>query len=72
MTSPSTTPVKSGPCEYLVGDVNRDGEVNIADVNDVLNVILSGNAPVSSPADVTDDGEVNIADVNMIINLILK
>ena len=63
---------EGGPCEYLVGDVNRDGEVNIADVNDVLNVILSGNAPVSSPADVTDDGEVNIADVNMIINLILK
>ena len=52
------------------GDVNGDGEVNIADVNAVINVILGG---ASNPAaDVNNDGEVNIADVNAVINIILN
>ncbi len=52
------------------GDVNNDGEVNIADVNAVINIIL-GNGGNNSAADVNGDHEVNIADVNMIINIIL-
>jgi len=51
------------------GDVNGDLEVNIADVNAVINVILGG---VNIPrADVNNDGEVNIADVNAVIDIIL-
>ena len=43
----------------LPGDVNDDGEVNIADVNAVIDAILMGNnEPVM---DVNGDGEVNIA-----------
>ena len=54
----------------LKGDVNDDGEVNIADVNAVIGLILRGsNAP---KGDVNGDGEVNIADVNMIIDLIIN
>lgn len=52
------------------GDVNNDGEVNIADVNAVINVILGGGGNITS-ADVNADGEVNIADVNAIIRIIL-
>ena len=51
------------------GDVNNDGEVNIADVNAVINTILGGSSLQS--ADVNGDGEVNIADVNAVINIIL-
>ena len=54
----------------LAGDVNGDGEVNIADVNAVINFILTGTA--NAAADVNNDGEVNIADVNAIINIILN
>ena len=51
------------------GDVNGDGEVNIADVNAVIDMILSGK---TTPAgDVNGDDEVNIADVNELIALIL-
>ena len=51
-------------------DVNRDGEVNIADVNFVIYFILSGhNMP---NADVNGDGEVMIGDVNAIIDVILQ
>ena len=54
----------------LAGDVNIDGEVNIADVNAVIDVIVSGALlPV---ADVNGDGEINIADINAVIDIILS
>ena len=54
----------------LPGDVNGDGEVNIADVNAVIDLILtSGFLPA---ADVNGDGEVNIADVNSLIDLVIS
>ena len=52
------------------GDVNGDNEVNIADVNAVIDMILSGKT--SSEGDVNRDGEVNIADVNAVIDMILN
>ena len=54
----------------ITGDVNNDGEVNIADVNAVILMILSGNNDAAG--DVNSDGEVNIADVNLIIGIILN
>lgn len=52
------------------GDVNNDNEVNIADVNTIIDLILDG-ASSSATADVNHDGEINIADLNMVIGLIL-
>lgn len=56
------------------GDVNKDGEVNIADVNCLIDVILGYTDPSTylGRAYVNDDYEVNIADVNMVIDIILK
>ena len=56
--------------EHITGDVNRDGEVNIADVNTVIDLILEGG--IMPTADVNGDGEINIADVNALIALILS
>lgn len=53
----------------ITGDVNDDGEVTIADVNAVIDVILGGVG--SHRADVNNDGEVTIADVNSVIDIIL-
>ena len=53
-----------------VGDVNGDGEVNIADINAVIDAILSGNRRAS--CDVNGDGEVTIADITTIIEVILN
>jgi len=61
--------------EFVTGDVNGDGEVNIADINEVLDIILSNDFTGRSfmaRADVNDDGEINVADINMIINLIVE
>ena len=53
----------------LKGDVNGDGEVNIADVNAIIDYILSGTGDPSA-SDVNGDDEVNIADINSLIDII--
>ena len=59
----------------LSGDVNGDGEVTIADANNVIDVVVmggnSGHTRVPA-ADVNGDGEVNIGDINAIIDMILS
>lgn len=63
----------TGPAPILPGDVNGDGEVNIADVNIVIDLILGGTADegILKRADVNGDGEIGIADSNFIIDIIL-
>ena len=58
------------PAEPLKGDVNGDGEVNIADVNALINMILTGESQPSG--DINEDGEINIADVNALLDIILS
>lgn len=52
------------------GDVTGDDNVDIADVNAVINMML-GKAGQTTASDVTGDGNVDIADVNAVINLML-
>ena len=58
---------------WLRGDVNNDGEVNIADVNTLIDIILGGNfdAMTMLRADVNGDGEIGIADINEVQDIIL-
>lgn len=58
--------------EYPKGDVNGDGEVNIADVNALIEIILGGEDMSEGRSDVNEDGEVNISDVNEDLNIIMK
>ena len=62
--------VDAGEQPGIKGDVNGDGEVNIADVNAIIEMILGGVN--ESRGDVNGDLEVNIADVNAVIEIILK
>ena len=55
----------------IYGDVNGDLEVNIADVNFVICIILDGS-DCTAAADVNGDLEVNIADINTLIDIILS
>lgn len=58
---------------YVLGDLNGDDTVDIADVNICINIILgTNNDPVATAlADLNGDNSVDIADVNAIINIIL-
>lgn len=51
------------------GDVNFDGEVTVADVNAIIEVILKD--VVNGSADVNGDGEVTVADINSVISVII-
>ena len=58
---------------FVTGDVNGDSEVNVADVNALIDIILGGTTDeqTEARADVNNDDEVNIADVNALIDIIL-
>ena len=58
----------------LRGDVNGDGNVNVADVTALISLVLEGNATAAShpAADVNEDGVVNIGDVTTLISLVLS
>ncbi len=56
---------------YIKGDVDGNGEVNIADVNALIDVILSGNTDAYPNPDVDANGEVNINDINEVLAIIL-
>jgi len=53
----------------MTGDVNADGEINIADINALIDLILTGT--IDDVGDINHDSEINIADINALINLIL-
>ncbi|MBQ9556655.1 MAG: C10 family peptidase [Muribaculaceae bacterium] len=55
------------------GDVNHDGEINIADANEVADVIFKGIFSPNATAitDVNGDGEINISDINFILDKIM-
>lgn len=53
----------------IAGDVNGDGEVNIADYSALISIILSEGSDAA--ADVNGDGEVNIADTSALVTIIL-
>lgn len=54
----------------LKGDIDDNGLVNIADVTEVINVLLEGRSDLY--ADINEDGRVSIADVTGLINRILS
>ena len=58
---------------HMPGDVNSDGQVNIADITTLINIILQGTGSAHvDTADVNGDHEVNISDVTTLINMILS
>jgi subtilisin family serine protease len=60
---------------FLLGDVNNDGEVNIADVQSIIAIILGTPSDYATShlirADVDKNTEINIADINQVIKIIL-
>lgn len=55
----------------LIGDVNGDGSISIADVTALVNIVLGRTAEFDEKvADVNGDGSVSVADVTALVNLI--
>ena len=60
--------------EFILGDVNDDGEVSIADVTLLIDYLLNpaGTVINAAAADVNSDNGVSIADVTAIIDMLLR
>lgn len=58
----------------IQGDVNSDGEVTVADVNVIIDLVMGGTNLSCPPVlvDCNGDNEINLADVNAAINRILN
>ena len=56
---------------YIVGDVDGNSLVNIADVTALIDILLNGGTAPAA-ADVDGNGVVNIADVTALIDLLLN
>ena len=56
---------------YEVGDVNHDGMINISDVTQLIDALLSSEIEVCQIcADINPDGVINIADVTALIDML--
>ena len=56
--------------DTMPGDINSDEVVNILDIIQLANMILSGD--YSDNADLNSDGVLNILDIVQIVNIILS
>ena len=56
--------------EFIRGDVDRDGEVAIADVSALIDILLN-NTPAPGQADCDMDDEIGISDVSALIDYLL-
>ncbi len=59
-----------GSGNFLPGDVDFSGEVNVLDIVIIINIIL-GISESNSTADVNQDGSINVLDVVSTVNIIL-
>lgn len=57
--------------DVILGDVNGDGAVSIADVTALIDYLLDGGDINEAGADVTQDGGISIADVTALIDMLL-
>ena len=56
---------------FQLGDVNHDGDVNVADVTALVNMLKSGNVVYNEVADVDGDGSITNIDVKALVYNIL-
>ena len=60
-------------CGAELADVTGDGQINVLDIVQIVNLILEISTPVyPCAADYNGDGQVNILDLVLIVNLILN
>lgn len=57
--------------EKATGDIDGDGEIDVADIQHIINMIV-GTESSTSVADINGDDDVDVADIQAIINIIIS
>lgn len=73
LTPVTSSPGGGGGDDPVIGDVDGNNRVDIADVSALIDMLLAGNS-TSTPqsADVDQDGSISIADVSALIDMLLS
>ncbi len=59
--------------DFLLGDVNGDGEVAINDATLIIDYLMAGEVDINLlAADINGDGEVSVTDATMLIDMLLS
>jgi hypothetical protein len=60
--------------QFILGDVNKDGNVTISDISALIDLLLAGNPSVDENpgADMNQDGNITIGDVTLLIDYLLE
>ena len=61
--------------DYMMGDINLDGALDVLDIILMVNIIVGTLEPTDtqiSLSDLNNDGLINILDVVQIVNMILS
>ena len=64
-----TVPTAAG--SIIAGDLSDDGKLNIADVTEMIDLLLTAGEQGKATADVDEDGKLHIADVTTLIDTLL-
>lgn len=57
--------------EVTTGDVDGDGQISIADLTNLVDLIMSGAEP-STSSDIDGDGSLTIADITALVDILLQ
>ena len=55
----------------LLGDLNNDGLINVLDIVDIINIILTEEA-YNNIADINNDNSINVLDIVILVDIILN
>ena len=61
--------------DFLSGDVNSDGNINVADIVLLINIIIGEVTDFEEylcSSDLNDDGIINVQDIILIVGIILS
>jgi hypothetical protein len=60
--------------DYILGDANGDGEINVTDIVEIVNAIMNRPSErfVRAAADMNGDGEIDVADIVKVVSIIMS
>jgi len=62
-------------CEYLIGDINNDEIINILDIVNLVNLVLTPSSQTNNDiffGDINNDNILNVLDIVNLVNLVLN
>ena len=70
LKTPRKIIVEKAAPQFIIGDVNGDGEVSIADVTMLVSLVVDQSS--NERSDVNQDGETGIADVTTLVGMLMQ